>query len=116
MRKVSGLVLLMSLFTGVIWAQSAEDIAAMLGYPQTIVYNAKIVTVSDGGFTSNLGAIGQAMAVRDEKVLAVGSNNEIRALAGPETRLVDLKVERSCPASSWCTTIPWTGDQLFRRL
>ena len=91
MRKVSGLVLLMSLFTGVIWAQSAEDIAAMLGYPQTIVYNAKIVTVSDGGFTSNLGAIGQAMAVRDEKVLAVGSNNEIQALAGPETRLVDLK-------------------------
>ena len=53
--------------------------------------NAKIITVSDSGFTSNLGTIGQAMAIRDKKVLAVGSNSDIRALAGPDTKIIDLK-------------------------
>ena len=91
MKKICRLLLFVLLFPGVIRGQSAEDIAAMLGYPQTIVYNAKIITVSDGSFTSNIGAIGQAMAIRDKKVLAVGSNRNIQALGGPDTKLIDLK-------------------------
>ncbi len=31
------------------------------------------------------------MAIRDKKVLAVGSNSDIRALAGPDTKIIDLK-------------------------
>jgi predicted amidohydrolase YtcJ len=91
MRKKCNLFLFVLLFPAVIWGQSIADIAAMLGHPQTIVYNAKIITVDDGGFTSELGTIGQAMAIRDKKVLAVGSNSDIRALAGPDTTLIDLK-------------------------
>jgi predicted amidohydrolase YtcJ len=68
-----------------------QDIGAILGYPQTIYHNAKIVTVSDASFTSNLGPIAAAMAVRDGKILHVGSNDEVRALAGPKTQLVDLR-------------------------
>ncbi len=66
------------------------SIAAKLGYPETIVYNGKIVTVDDHSFTSNIGTIGKAMAIREGKVLAVGADAEIKALAGPKTTVLDL--------------------------
>jgi predicted amidohydrolase YtcJ len=53
--------------------------------PDTIFFNGKIITV-DSGF-----AIQQAFAVRGEQYAALGTNAAIRALAGANTRLVDLK-------------------------
>jgi predicted amidohydrolase YtcJ len=47
-----------------------------------IVLNANIYTVSSGH--------AQALAVRDGKILAVGSTAEIRKLAGPRTKIEDL--------------------------
>jgi predicted amidohydrolase YtcJ len=82
---------LMVLAIPVLTSGQARDIRAVLGYPQTIYHNAKIITVSDATFTSELGLIGQAMAIRDGKVLFVGSNDDVRALAGPQTELIDLK-------------------------
>src|SRR6185503_7005773 len=35
-------------------------------------------------------AVRQAIAIADGKILAVGSNDEVRALAGAQTRIVDL--------------------------
>jgi len=52
--------------------------------PDEIFYNGKIVTV-DGSFS-----IQQAIAVRGEAILAVGSSAAVRQLAGPATRLTDL--------------------------
>ena len=78
------------------WGQS--NVAALLGYPDLIVHNAKIVTMDDPTFESQVGTIGQAMAVRGDKVLAVGSNAEIRALAGPQTRQMDLKGRTVLPS------------------
>ncbi len=72
------------------WAQQA-DIMAKLGYPPMIIYNGKIVTVDDASFESRVGTIVQAMAIRDGKILATGSDAEIRPLAGPQTRVIDLK-------------------------
>ena len=60
-------------------------------YPDHILYNGKIVTVDNPDFTTNLGTIAQAIAIRGGKVLAVGPDAEIRALAGPQTKSVDLK-------------------------
>ena len=59
--------------------------------PDTILYNGKIVTVDDHGFSSRLGTIAQAMHVRDGKILHLGNNADIRAMAGPNTRVMDLK-------------------------
>jgi predicted amidohydrolase YtcJ len=53
--------------------------------PDTIFYNGKIITV-DSGFT-----IAQAFAVRGDLYVAVGTDAAIRALAGANTRLVDLR-------------------------
>jgi len=52
--------------------------------PDIIFHNAKIVTV-DRAFS-----YAQAAAVRDGRFVAVGTNADIRQLAGPGTRLIDL--------------------------
>jgi len=90
MKRPLALVVFTLLCASMAWSQG-QDIAAILGYPQTILYNAKIVTVDDETFTSNVGTIAQAMAIRDGKVLALGSTAEMRALAGPQTQSLDLK-------------------------
>lgn len=53
--------------------------------PDAVYYNGKVVTVDARS------SLRQAFAVAGERFLAVGSNREIRALAGPRTRLVNLK-------------------------
>src|SRR5262245_9541303 len=62
--------------------------------PDTIFYNGKIITV-DRGFT-----IAQAFAVRGEQYVGVGTNASIRALAGANTRLVDLRGSAVIPGLS----------------
>jgi predicted amidohydrolase YtcJ len=53
--------------------------------PDTIFYSGKIITV-DSDFT-----IQQAFAIRGDLYVAVGTDAAIRALAGENTRLVDLR-------------------------
>lgn len=53
--------------------------------PDIIYYNAKIVTVDDRF------SYAQAIAITGDKFAAVGSNEDIRKLAGPATKLIDLK-------------------------
>jgi predicted amidohydrolase YtcJ len=89
-KRTSCLVFTVALFGSIGWGQTS-DIAALLGYPQTILYNAKIITVDDASFTSNIGTIAQAMAIRDGKILATGTSATIRSLAGPQTESIDLK-------------------------
>lgn len=53
--------------------------------PDVILTNGKIVTVDDQ-FT-----IAQALAIRGERVLATGSDKAMKKLAGPATKVIDLK-------------------------
>jgi predicted amidohydrolase YtcJ len=50
-----------------------------------ILYNGKVITVDPKD------RIVQAVAVKDGKILQAGENSEIRALAGPQCRMIDLK-------------------------
>jgi predicted amidohydrolase YtcJ len=50
--------------------------------PDTVLVNGKLVVYD--------GAPAQALAVRDGKIAAIGDATEIRALAGPSTRVIDL--------------------------
>ncbi len=69
----------------------AQNIPSILvQYPDLIIHNGKIVTVDDDTLSDNIGTTVQAMAVRDKRVLALGSNAEILALAGPQTTQIDL--------------------------
>jgi predicted amidohydrolase YtcJ len=53
--------------------------------PDVILTNGKIITV-DERFT-----IAQAVAIRGERVVAVGTSQEIGQMAGPNTRRIDLR-------------------------
>jgi predicted amidohydrolase YtcJ len=52
--------------------------------PDTLLVNGKIVTVDDR-FT-----IAQALAIKGERILKVGTTAEVEALRGPQTRVIDL--------------------------
>lgn len=58
---------------------------AAAGLPDQIFHHGKIVTV-DEKFT-----IAEALAIRDDRIQAVGLNEEVLKLAGPKTKLIDLQ-------------------------
>ena len=59
--------------------------------PTLVLYNARVITV-DPAF-----AIAEAVAIAGERVLAVGTSAQMRAIAGPATRLIDLKGQTLLP-------------------
>ena len=68
------------------WAQSPANLPPeVIAYADLVFYNGSILT-ADEEFT-----IVQAIAVRDGKFLARGGNDRILAMAGPQTRRVDLE-------------------------
>ena len=77
------------LLSAVVSAQDAGNAA-----PDTIFYNGKVITV-DSAFN-----IRQAFALRGDTYVAVGTNAAVRALAGRNTRLVDLKGASVIPGMS----------------
>ena len=60
-------------------------------YADMVVYNGKVVTMDDRSPSLNPGKVGQAMAIRQGKILAVGGDAEILRYAGPKTMRIDLK-------------------------
>ena len=75
----------------VVQAQQASIPAEILAYPNIIAYNGKVLTVDDAFTTA------QAFAVRDGKFLAIGTDQRIRAMAGPDTRQIDLEGKSVVP-------------------
>ena len=75
------------------WSQqTVNNVPAMLiAYPQTIVHNAKIYSMDDAGFNTSYGRTYQAMAIRDDRIQLLGTNDQVLALAGPQTRKIDVK-------------------------
>jgi hypothetical protein len=75
-------------------AESSTAQQSINAAPDAIFHNGKIITV-DSSFT-----IQQAFAVRGDLYVAVGSNAAIQALAGENTRLVDLRGSAVIPGLS----------------
>jgi predicted amidohydrolase YtcJ len=67
------------------------SLQAQQAAPDLILSNGKIITV-DGQFS-----IAQAVAVRGDRIVAVGTNQAINQLAGPNTRRIDLKGKAVVP-------------------
>jgi len=86
----TGLLVLLSVFV----AESSIAQQGINAPPDAIFYNGKIITV-DPGFT-----IQQAFAVRGDVYVAVATNAAIQALAGQNTRLVDLRGSAVIPGLS----------------
>jgi len=73
--RITSLISLMLALASSAFSQSAD----------TVLLNGKILTV-DKQFSTR-----EAVAVREGKIAAVGNNAEIRKLAGPQTRVIDLQ-------------------------
>ena len=71
-------------FTVTIVNICALSFSAAQEAPERILLNGKIATVDD--FFS----IREAVALQGERILAVGSNEDMESLAGPDTEIVDL--------------------------
>ena len=91
-------------WSGLLWAQQQT--------PDTILYNGKLVTVNDHGINGNLGTIAEAMAIGGDSILAVGSNAQIRALAGPNTKSIDLRGRTVIPGLAITHDHPQDWDPL----
>ncbi|MCZ6485484.1 MAG: amidohydrolase family protein [Acidobacteria bacterium] len=66
--------------------QEISDLLERLdAYPELIVVNGKIAVMDEQLTTV------AAMAVRDRRILVLGSTDEINELKGPETQVIDLK-------------------------
>jgi len=73
-----------------------------------VIINGKVITV-DRNFS-----IAQAVAVKDGKIVAVGTNNEVGTLAGNHTKTIDLKGktmmpginDTHCHISDWALSRP----------
>ncbi len=120
MRK-AGAILLAVVWCSVWgWSQNVSVPAVLANYPQMIVYNGKIVTMDDESFEPRVGTIVQAMAIRDGKIFKMGNDAEIRALAGPQTRQIDLKGREVLPGFIMTHEHPvdwmWTEPLAFRHV
>jgi predicted amidohydrolase YtcJ len=76
--------------------------------PDVILYNGLVYTVRPDG------AEATAIAIRDGRILAVGTDRQILAMAGRNSRSIDLARRRVLPGFNDAHAHPWAGglDQL----
>ena len=60
------------------------------GYADMIVVNGKIVSMDDQSYNTNPGRVYEAMAVKGNLIMALGTSQQIRAMAGNDTRVIDV--------------------------
>src|SRR5687767_14281195 len=83
--------------------------------PDTVLINGKILTVDAQS------SVRESLAVRDGRIVALGTTAEVRQLAGPQSRVIDLQGRTVIPglidshlhairaALSFTTEVNWIG-------
>lgn len=83
---------LVFLMSGLGLSQARPPLVDEMGFADSILVNGKIVSMDDRTTVPDTpGQIFQAMAIKGEKIMALGTNAEIRQLSGSRTRIVDLE-------------------------
>jgi predicted amidohydrolase YtcJ len=80
--------------------------------PDTILFNGKIITMDDHAVNERIGSIVQALAVRGDTIVAVGTDAQIRAMAGPNTKSIDLKGRTVTPGYGGTHDHPMDWDTI----
>src|SRR5262245_40649499 len=94
MRRLAllGAALLLVSGSGRLFAQAnLPPEVAKQGYADEIVVNAHIISVDDGGLNENPGHIYEAMAIKNHRIQALGTNDRSRTLANADTKVLDAK-------------------------
>ncbi len=91
MNRFFALSLVLSLSHGLGLALQIPDLVAEQGYADRILINGKIVTMDDWSTVPDEpGHIFEAMAIKGKKIMALGTDQQIRELAGPKTHFIDV--------------------------
>ena len=77
--------------TGIAYSQQLPPEVEQMGYADTIFLNGKVVSMDDASTSTSPGSIYQANTVKNDKIMKLGTNDEVRALAGRITTTYDLK-------------------------
>ncbi|MBI4443078.1 MAG: amidohydrolase family protein [Acidobacteria bacterium] len=85
-------ILVFALWTQALRAQTSVPPPEVIkqGYADMILINGKIVSVDNTGYNTNPGRIYEAMAVKRDRILALGTTPQIRAMANADTKVMDL--------------------------
>ena len=70
-----------------------------------VIRHAHVITLDAGSH------IVQAVAIRGDRIEAVGTDDEIQPLVGPGTKIIDAGGKVSCPGSTTATCTLWRGSQ-----
>ncbi len=74
-----------------LWAQQVPELVSEQGYADLVLVNGKIVSMDDRSTRPDTpGQNYQSMAIKGKRIMALGSNQEMRKLAGPATRFLDV--------------------------
>jgi predicted amidohydrolase YtcJ len=73
-----------------VFAQVPPEVAKF-GYADWILFNGKVVSMDDASRSTEVGRVYQGIAVKGDKIIKLGSSDEVRTLAGPDTKALDLK-------------------------
>jgi len=98
-KTVFSLLALIGLLTGSFGlAQDRPALVEEMGWADTVLINGRIVTMDDRTNTPDTpGNIYQAMAIKGKKIMALGTDVEMRRMAGKNTELVDLGGRTTIP-------------------
>jgi len=93
-----GLLLVGSLLPGPVLSQSRPALVDEMGYADTLLVNGKIVSMDDrSSVPDSAGHIFEAMAIKGERIMALGTNVAMKRLAGPKTQVVDVNQKTVIP-------------------
>lgn len=96
-RRVSAaFALLFMVFAAPVAAQVKPDV--LVQWPDTIYINGKIITFDNTAINNDPGRVAEALAVRAGIIIAIGSTQEISALKGEKTKVIDLQGKTMMPA------------------
>ncbi|MSO20054.1 MAG: hypothetical protein EXQ56_06240 [Acidobacteria bacterium] len=78
-------------------AQTLPTEVSKQGYADSIYVNGKVISVDDAGYNQNPGRIYEAIAVKNNRLQALGTSERIRTMANAETKVFDLKGQTVIP-------------------
>ena len=69
------------------FAQLPSEVARF-GYADTVFVNGKVVSMDDASKSISMGRIYQAIAVKQDRIMKLGANDDLTNLIGPDTKVL----------------------------
>ena len=79
-------------------AQNLPPEVEDMGYADIVFLNGKVVSMDDASTSTEPGRVYQAIAVKRDRIMKLGTTDEVRALAGRRTKVLDLRGRTLIPS------------------